>query len=696
MSAATTAPPPRLRGLTARLDDLLGRPVSMRALALLRVLAGAVVLLHLRPFLTDAWDGRIYSDAFYEPYAAWYPELPGALYVGLLWLAVVAAVAMSLGLLTRVATATTFAIVTYNLFLSTTHFHNNRAYLVIVLGLLAVAPCGRELSLDAWLRRRRGRPPLDPTAPGWPLWLLRFECAAVYGASGLSKLVDPDWFGGTVTWQRVTRARADLEAWSVPDWAVSVLTDRGFHTGAAKFVVLTELFIAVGLWRRGTRYAAVWVAVVFHLAIQGSASVQVFSFLAIAVLVIWAVPSTRDRVLRVDLAAPRQRRLASAVRALDWLARFRVEAAPPGARLEVVDRDGTTITRRAGRGVRAEPPSADGVVRAAGAAPPCRPERAPRRRDEHAVRAGGSRPAARVWRAGLTLALILVLVFAAGAPPERCPTVSADELRRSSQAAVDWFVRNQEADGAWLYLYDADDNAIPSEYNEVRHAGVTMGLYQAAAAGLPGALRSADRGTEWALDRLVRRDDWAALGGEGRVTTGATALLAAGLDIRRAATGDTRYDEELRELGRFLLAQAEPSGAVLAEYDAARGAPVAGEYSKYYTGEAYWALARLHRTFPDEGWGEAADRIGAYLATSRDEVEDHWPPIPDHWAAYGMSETVEFPDRGRPAAHGRRAELRAPAGRAVRRPGPLARASATARGARSCGAATCRAAAGTA
>ena len=32
------------------------------------------------------------------------------------------------------ATATTFAIVAYNLFLSTTHFHNNRAYLVIVLG----------------------------------------------------------------------------------------------------------------------------------------------------------------------------------------------------------------------------------------------------------------------------------------------------------------------------------------------------------------------------------------------------------------------------------------------------------------------------------------------------------------------------------------------------------------------------------
>jgi membrane protein implicated in regulation of membrane protease activity len=121
------------------------------------------------------------------------------------------------------------------------------------------------------------------------------------------------------------------------------LTDRGFHTGAAKFIVLTELFIAVGLWWRGTRYAAVWIAVIFHLSIEASASVQVFSFLAIAVLVIWAVPSTRDRVLRLDPTADRQRRLGALVRALDWLARFRVEPGPPGSAPEVVDRDGTTI-----------------------------------------------------------------------------------------------------------------------------------------------------------------------------------------------------------------------------------------------------------------------------------------------------------------------------------------------------------------
>ena len=249
-------------------------------------------------------------------------------------------------------------------------------------------------------------------------------------------------------------------------------------------------------------------------------------------------------------------------------------------------------------------------------------------------------PLTRVLRAGGTLAVALILAFGVAAPPERCPTVTTAQMRDSAQAAVGWFARNQHADGSWLYDYNAETNTAKPEYNVVRHAGAVMGLYQAAAAGLPGALDTADRGTAWARDRLTSRDGWTTMFLGGDIPTGATALLVAGLDVRREATGDRRYDPLLRRLGRFLVAQTEPSGAVLATYDPIRNRPVPGEYSKYYTGEAYWALARLHRTFPDEGWGKVADRIGAYLATRRDKVEGHWPPIEDHWAAYGLSETV--------------------------------------------------------
>lgn len=254
----------------------------------------------------------------------------------------------------------------------------------------------------------------------------------------------------------------------------------------------------------------------------------------------------------------------------------------------------------------------------------------------------------RALRAGLVLVVLLVVSFGVVAPPERCPAVSAADLERSAQSAVDWFARNQRPDGTWLYLYDAGADTAPAGYDTVRHAGAAMALYQAAAEGLPRALGSADRGTRWALGRLTGRDGWTAVRTEGETGTGASALLLAGLDFRRQATGDTRYDGLMRRLGRFIVSQIEPTGAVLGYYDPVRGAPVPGEYSKYYTGESYWALARLHRTFPGEGWGEAADRVGAYLATSRDKAEGHWPPIPDHWAAYGLAETVTFPERGHP------------------------------------------------
>jgi HTTM domain len=332
-----------LSGMLDRFDELLGRPVNLRALVVLRMLIGPVVVLHLWPFLSDALDGRIYRDGFYEPYASWYPELPRAVYIGLLWLAAAAAVAMTLGLFVRVATAVTFAVVAYNLLLSTTHVHSNRAYLVIVLGILTMA----------------GGPRTE-IGPAWPLWLLRFEASVVYAASGFSKLVDPDWFGGTVTWLRTVHVRDELARSPVPGSVQRLLLERGFHTGAAKVIVLTELFIALALWWRGTRYLAAWLAVCFHIAIQATASVEVFSYLAVAALVVWAVPSTRDRIVVIDPADPGHRRFAALIRWGDLLDRFRVVQVRPSSadvgpgrggqdpaderpRLYVIDRDGTRL-----------------------------------------------------------------------------------------------------------------------------------------------------------------------------------------------------------------------------------------------------------------------------------------------------------------------------------------------------------------
>ena len=231
------------------------------------------------------------------------------------------------------------------------------------------------------------------------------------------------------------------------------------------------------------------------------------------------------------------------------------------------------------------------------------------------------------------------------APPERCPEVTSDQLTSAAEEAVGWFVRNQDADGRWLYQYDAPTASVIADYNVIRHGGVMMSLYQAAGHGIPGALESADRGLAWVNERLVERDDWTAVRSAGVLPVGAASLVTAGLVERRLLTGDDQHDDLMRRLGRFLVAQTEPTGAVLASYDVPTEQAEPGVYSRYYTGEAYWALSRLHLAFPDEEWGEAADRVGGYVAGERDRAEGYWPPLADHWAAYGQSETVNFPER---------------------------------------------------
>ncbi len=310
-----------------RLFDEVG---SLRAVALWRILVGPIVLIHLLPFFRAAWDGRYYADSFYLPWISGMPEAPRGLYFALLGACALSSVTLSLGLFTRLSALYTWAFVTYNLFLSQTHFHHNRAFLVINLTCLVLLPGGNLLSLDARRARRRGTP-LEERASLWPMYLLRFEAVSVYAASGGSKLLNEDWWSGLVTFDRVVRFRHRLDASIAPQWFIDLITVPDFHHVFAKVAVVTELFIALGLLYRPTRYAAVWVAVIFHVAIGIGLNVQIFSYLAIAALFLWAWPSTRDRVLTVNPARPAGRFVATWARRLDWLARFdlrRDEAAP--------------------------------------------------------------------------------------------------------------------------------------------------------------------------------------------------------------------------------------------------------------------------------------------------------------------------------------------------------------------------------
>ncbi|MEA3054641.1 MAG: hypothetical protein QOD30_73, partial [Actinomycetota bacterium] len=149
----------------------------------------------------------------------------------------------------------------------------------------------------------------------------------------------------------------------------------------------------------------------------------------------------------------------------------------------------------------------------------------------------------------------------------------------------------------------------------------------------------ADRGLQWALDRLHPTSaGGVALASGSRADTGGAALLTSALVERREQTDDHVYDDELVDLGRFLVGMQRPDGGFSVSVDVVSGLVDRQGTSRYYPGEAMWALARLSKTFGPQRWQPAAMHAARFIATRRDEIEHVVaPPLNDHGAAYGFA-----------------------------------------------------------
>lgn len=237
--------------------------------------------------------------------------------------------------------------------------------------------------------------------------------------------------------------------------------------------------------------------------------------------------------------------------------------------------------------------------------------------------------------AGVYVAVIALLRLTLAAP-EGCDEPAAGRLRETAQRAAEWLADSQRDDDRFAYTVARDGTDLGG-YNEVRHAGVMLSLYQS------GELEAADRGLDWALDHLEPVGDGLALTLNQRASVGGAALLTAALLERRVQTGDDAHDEDLRSLGRFLVSMQRDDGGFTVSVNPATGVRDLEGTSRYYPGEALWALARLHTLFPDAGWDEPALAAAQFIATLRDDVEDVIaPPLNDHWAAYGFAEMATW------------------------------------------------------
>jgi Vitamin K-dependent gamma-carboxylase len=323
----TTIAPPRRSGI---LDEIVDARGSLRAVWLLRVLVGAIVVLHLWPYLRA---DTMPVERFHVPWWSWLPVPSPSGYRALLWIGVAAGLAMAVGIARRVATWVALATITYLLFTDMTGFGHNRAFLVWLLFGLSLIPADGSFTLVG-----RRSPFVDEHDEHdeqqvlWPVYLMRAVVSSVYVTSGVAKLLNADWRSGLVLWDRVVRYD---HAIPFDGWIRELLTSRAFHYFLSPAAIATELFIGLGLWFARTRLAAIWVAIAFHASIELTASVQTFSYSAIAALLLWVTPSVRDRRLSAPPA------LHGVVGRLDWLARFQLDAAAAGEPATLIDRDGT-------------------------------------------------------------------------------------------------------------------------------------------------------------------------------------------------------------------------------------------------------------------------------------------------------------------------------------------------------------------
>lgn len=316
-------------GATGWLERWLHEEGETYLLGLARFGFGLLLLSASLTLYREAAPG-FFRDSFYLSFL---PEwlLPNALaYRAVLVVHALCGVWVVVGWRARPALGLASIVGLYALLSNRLEYHNNRYALYCYAFLLSFAPCDRAFALGA---------PRAPAARQGPLWaqrLVQAQASLVYLSSGLTKLADPDWRGGVMLGDRAARflERRRL-GWPVDDFLVW-FSQPHVSSPFAKVVIATELFLALGLWVPRVRAVALWVGLFFHFTIEVTQQVQLFSYTTLTVYLLFARPATRERALEVP---PTRGWLVEAVRALDWLARFDVRPAAPGAPLAAFDRD---------------------------------------------------------------------------------------------------------------------------------------------------------------------------------------------------------------------------------------------------------------------------------------------------------------------------------------------------------------------
>jgi hypothetical protein len=247
--------------------------VDPRPVAFVRVGVGLAVLLNafeVAAILQRVADGRLRFPVF--------ARLPAPTAVSIdvyLPVAVLAGVALVVGYHAATAAAVSSVLGVVALLWDQQTYSNHRVLVTLLVTFLVFARS--DAALSVWRRR-----PHQAAVPWWPQLLMMTQLSACYLFAALSK-VNPVYLDGEpfAFWLWMSLPSALLPVVAVAS-------------------VLTELFLAVGLWFRATRYVAAAAGVALHVSIvlgMSSDNVALFAF-ACACVPVYGLfltrPSLRD------------------------------------------------------------------------------------------------------------------------------------------------------------------------------------------------------------------------------------------------------------------------------------------------------------------------------------------------------------------------------------------------------------------
>jgi hypothetical protein len=249
------------------------------------------------------------------------------------------------------------------------------------------------------------------------------------------------------------------------------------------------------------------------------------------------------------------------------------------------------------------------------------------------------------------------LLLTRGHPP--APEMTAESLRAGALAGGKYLVEHMAPSGRYIYLANLatgrQSDPARGGYSLPRHAGTTYflaELYRITQA--PFLLEPIERGIGHLADLVVaggcggttaEGTNFVCVSDRGHATSdlGSTALAVVALAEYKRATGSSRFEELMTEMGEFLLYMQREDGSFAHRYNVHTRTIDQEAELLYYSGEASLALARLYVVTKDKRYLEATEAGLDWLVNWYDFFlggffygEEHWTCI----AAEAISETL--------------------------------------------------------